>query len=1209
MTIQNKHKYTWHKWGRFLKILLVLFLSACSDYERSIYDPNSPNYIGDKYVPIEIQTIDKILESGETSDSVKVQATVVATHTRGLLLSDETGYILVNMEEESGDTRHTASDDATRSASSYTIGDVVTVEGVVTSDAGLLQFPSISKIQKLGSAEVVHPEPEVWNSAAFYNYFDNISVRYVKYTGILSKEDDDYIVTVSDSAITAIGQITYPVSDLVNAINEGEEVQVIGYAIGYTDDKYVRTMVTSIKVVEVVEQAFDETAVAEAVDLGLSVKWASWNVGATKPEDYGGYYAWGETEVKSDYRSSTYKWYDGAEYTMTKYCVDDRYGTVDDKTVLDLEDDVAYVKWGGDWRMPTRNEVEELIDGCIWSRTTQQGVMGYKVAAPNGNSIFFPAAGVRELTGIELRGSYGYYWSAGLAKFYNSNNYESDCAYLFYFHDDYWSDWDGGRYRWLGQTVRPVKDPETKTIAEVLALGVGTRTKIKATIVAIHNNGFLLNDGTGYIYIYKYGADSVYAVGDVVTVTGEVHEYGYILAFSGYYADVRKVGTAEVVHPEPVVWDGASLDSYLTSPEIQYVQCIGTLSFSNGYYYITVNDATTAVCRLLQFSKGSSVRVGQRLMLTGYTVGCVEGKYVETIVTTVKSVVNESAVAEAVDLGLSVKWASWNVGATVPEEFGGYYAWGETEVKDYYDWSTYKWGDYNSLTKYCTDSYFGIVDGKTVLDPEDDVAYVKWGADWRMPTRGEIQELCDNCSWQWTMVNGIDGCKVTGPNGNSIFLPAASYVYHSGTLSYLYTLYYWCNMVASYGEGVSYLYSSESKALVSNGGERNYGYSVRPVFEYMEKVSIAELQSSDEGRLAVVEATIVAAHTRGFLLHDDTGYIFVNLGEDRGYTVGDVVKVVGTVTMLNGLLSFMGTAVTKVSTAEVVHPEPVVWDGTALNNYLSSPSIQHVQYTGTVSKIGDYYSVATNGITSAIGRVFQPSEGLFDEGLVGRRVTLTGYMVGCSEGKYVEIMPTYVEIIDMPFDETAIAEAVDLGLSVKWASWNVGATVPEEYGGYYAWGETEVKVNYDWTTYKWCNGDRYNMTKYCSDRDYGTVDYKTMLDPEDDVAHVKWGGAWRMPTLDEIKELTDKCSWNWTSQNGLKGCKVIGPNGNFIFLPAAGFRSGTKVYDRDSYGYYWSSTLYYTFNVDYLYFYNGNWAWGRLNNSRYYGHTVRPVKD
>ena len=226
----------------------------------------------------------------------------------------------------------------------------------------------------------------------------------------------------------------------------------------------------------------------------------------------------------------------------------------------------------------------------------------------------------------------------------------------------------------------------------------------------------------------------------------------------------------------------------------------------------------------------------------------------------------------------------------------------------------------------------------------------------------------------------------------------------------------------------------------------------------------------------------------------------------------------------------------------------------------------------------------------------------------------TGWFVGdtvvCTETEYTFIVNEYVDLIAKFIMVIDGHECVDLGLpsGLKWATCNVGAEEPWEYGGYYAWGETEEKSNYSWQTYKWCNGSYDSMTKYCTDSDYGRFDNKTVLDPEDDVAHVKWGGSWRMPTFEEQKELLDECSWEWTELNGVDGCRLTGPNGNSIFLPAAGRRCGTELYDRGQYGVYsWSSSLgdYYsscayrlTFNDDLL-------DWG--DNSRYDGYSVRPV--
>ena len=187
---------------------------------------------------------------------------------------------------------------------------------------------------------------------------------------------------------------------------------------------------------------------------------------------------------------------------------------------------------------------------------------------------------------------------------------------------------------------------------------------------------------------------------------------------------------------------------------------------------------------------------------------------------------------------------------------------------------------------------------------------------------------------------------------------------------------------------------------------------------------------------------------------------------------------------------------------------------------------------------------------------------------------------------------------------------VDLGLSVKWATCNVGASKPEDYGDYYAWGETTTKSGYSWKTYKWCKGTKDTMTKYCTNSNYGTVDNRTTLTSSDDVATVKWGSKWRMPTKEEMKELDEDCTWTWTIQNGVRGMKVKGPNGNSIFLSAAGYRYGTDLRYRGSYGYYWSATLRvdisdaaYDFNFD-----DGGSRWYG-NWDRFIGQTVRPVTE
>lgn len=190
------------------------------------------------------------------------------------------------------------------------------------------------------------------------------------------------------------------------------------------------------------------------------------------------------------------------------------------------------------------------------------------------------------------------------------------------------------------------------------------------------------------------------------------------------------------------------------------------------------------------------------------------------------------------------------------------------------------------------------------------------------------------------------------------------------------------------------------------------------------------------------------------------------------------------------------------------------------------------------------------------------------------------------------------------------AGAVDLGLSVYWATCNIGASKPEDYGDYYAWGETETKSDYSWSTYKFGSSSSGPFSKYNSRSSYGIVDNKTVLDPEDDVAHVKLGGQWRMPTYAEWTELRNKCTWTWTSDyngTGVSGRIVTAPNGNIIFLPATGGRVDSELYHAGSYGDYWSSSLisdnpYVAFSIV---FYSGEVYWG--SELRFIGQSVRPV--
>ena len=191
-------------------------------------------------------------------------------------------------------------------------------------------------------------------------------------------------------------------------------------------------------------------------------------------------------------------------------------------------------------------------------------------------------------------------------------------------------------------------------------------------------------------------------------------------------------------------------------------------------------------------------------------------------------------------------------------------------------------------------------------------------------------------------------------------------------------------------------------------------------------------------------------------------------------------------------------------------------------------------------------------------------------------------------------------------------EYVDLGLpsGTLWATCNVGASKPEEFGSYFAWAETQPKEMYSWSTYKWLKNNE--ITRYCIecefDSSFGTVDNKTELLPEDDAATVNWGNNWRLPSFEQINELVNGKYTNieWTTLNGVSGVKITSKkNGKSVFLPAGGDRY--DGFSSEGVGYYLTRTLSITsLRAYYLCVDSGGWGYGDI--SRYFGQSARPVR-
>ena len=412
---------------------------------------------------------------------------------------------------------------------------------------------------------------------------------------------------------------------------------------------------------------------------------------------------------------------------------------------------------------------------------------------------------------------------------------------------------------------------------------------------------------------------------------------------------------------------------------------------------------------------------------------------------------------DIVDLGLSVQWATFDLMATSPQGDGAFFLWGETtkfysvfpfESRPYYKWFTKD----EKLTKYCTLSKYGVKDNKITLDPEDDAAHVNLGGKWRMPTREELEELLNLCTFQWLTPNYY---RVIGPNGNHILLN--------------------CHY---------YKYVSKSGEFPQNGG---FLWSSSLDTEDPRNAFVLYLPDPDNAGSG------------------DTSICLKSL--QRGHYIGYIRPV------------FPGLA-TRAESVSLDRKEIEM----SLNDstWLVSTIFPENTTNKTVSWASSDESVAT---VSSSGLVKAHAEG-------NAVITVTTKDGGRTATCRVCVHSG--SVIHVP-------EIIDLGLSIKWASCNLGAIAPPDYGDFFAYGETEPKETYS--------------------------SYPTGFA---DAAHVILGDQWRMPTLEEMNELLNLCTWEWSRLGPIEGYKVVGPNGNSVFLPFAGYIR--ERHEAQSDGYYRSAT-------------------------------------
>lgn len=609
--------------------------------------------------------------------------------------------------------------------------------------------------------------------------------------------------------------------------------------------------------------------------------------------------------------------------------------------------------------------------------------------------------------------------------------------------------------------------------------------------------------------------------------------------------------------------------------------------------------------------------------------------------------------AVAVDLGLpsGTKWANMNVGATTPYDPGSYFQWGETTncndtTEDVDLFENYTPGNSPAFTDSALmrADEFGFYYGDIAGNAKYDAATANWGEEWSMPTLDQIRELLISCNWTPETIEGITVYKVTGPNGNSIFLPGANCRGMYAKKYDSHSAIYWSSTSSPYVDG-AFFFTCQPDGLHYNFHLlRMTGCNVRPVIA---------------GRNRMKEATPEAVD---LALPSGTKWANINLGACAPEEYGDYFQW-GETTPCTNPREHLSMVTNYTPGFLPVHPknfgteeDPMYADGYIDEDGWWCCNIAgKTKYDAATANWGQQWRMPTkaqmeelvnecewimcslNGVNGArvVGKngnhIFLPAAGGRSEDIFYSKDRYGHYWSGeclkndaycinflIDQGKNRDrdsrregfsVRPVLADAQSESAQTTAEANqtdesgivAVDLGLpsGTKWANMNVGASGPDSHGEYFAWGDVDIKDIY--------NVQNYAHFKNGTMQDIGNNIAGTVYD----VARTRWGGDWHMPTKQQFEELIEKCAWEWEERENSDGYKVTGPSGKSIFLPAAYNRSGDGLPGgMITFGEYWTATAAsekghsweFTFSEDEM---------PHLHDDGYqpYGLSVRPVKE
>lgn len=687
----------------------------------------------------------------------------------------------------------------------------------------------------------------------------------------------------------------------------------------------------------------------EMVDLGLTsgTLWANMNLGANTAEEEGLFYAWGETQTKTVYDDSTYK-----------YATTQNLGN--NHNISGTKYDVAHVVMGNAWRMPTYDEMKELYDNCLWEKVTQNSANGYRVTGPNGNSIFLPSAGVMMGGSHDYSNNGGSYFTSSQV----SNN--SDHAYSLSWKDGYLGIYNNNNYypysRYEGASAARYRGRSIRAVALL-----GNIEGDQAFTILTDSATWKLDDTVATLY---GTLSTLRPIEGTVTI-------GFVIGDSA--AVTRGKSTLEYART--------------TTERCQFTTTVDVYD-NMGYWFRSFVDT------------GDIIFYGDALHFG----------------------------LEMVDLALpsGTRWANMNIGASRPEEFGRYYAWAEISEKDSYTEGNYQY--YVAGEK----RYINLGNDYNISRSNMDAAHMNMGNAWRLPTNTECSELLDNCTWTWVLENGVNGYRVTGSNGNSIFLLAAG-LKLDNTLHYKDTGASYLTAV-SVGDGSEFAYT-----LSFYNGKGVYKDNNYYPFNQYNGFSASRYF----GRTVRAVATPNAVMAGGKVLNIQTDSATWELGETTATLYATI------------------TSKTPISDGLTV--------GIIVGNDRNIDLDNNVSvYTKNITQVQSFSTTIT--ITGNMGYWYR------------------AYVEKNGEVKYGEAKHVGWEMVDL-----------GLPSGTLWANMNIGTSRPEEYGNYYAWGETTTKTTYTEENYQ--------------HRDSETGNYQTIGNGGDivgttlDAASVEMGTAWVMPSV------------------------------------------------------------------------------------------------